>query len=154
MPAILVAALSGIVFGLGLMISGMARPDVVLGFLDPLGAWNPALAFVMIGAIPTAAIAFATTRKLRRPVLQPRFHLPTRKDIDARLLIGSALFGVGWGLAGICPAPALTLLPRAPAEALVFVVPMVIGLVIGARIRALNLGSSPGHARVGSLSGP
>lgn len=140
MPSILIATLSGIVFGLGLMVSGMARPDVVLGFLDPLGAWNPALAFVMIGAIPVAAVAFATARRLRGPMLAPRFHLPTRKDIDARLVIGSAVFGIGWGLAGICPAPALTLLPRAPMEASLFVIPMVVGLVIGTRIRTRTTG--------------
>lgn len=134
MAVIVAAAASGLLLGLGLMLSGMARPDVVLGFLDPLGAWNPALGFVMAGAIPVAAIGFFLARRRGRGLCAPTLHFPTSRIIDARLLIGAVLFGVGWGLAGICPAPAVALLPRAPLAALTFLVPMVIGLLIAPKL--------------------
>lgn len=135
MAVIIAAAVSGLLLGLGLMLSGMARPDVVLGFLDPLGAWNPALGFVMAGAIPVAAVGFFVARRRGCGVCAPTLHFPTSQIIDARLLIGAVLFGVGWGLAGICPAPAVALLPRAPLAALTFLVPMVIGLLIAPHLR-------------------
>lgn len=132
---ILLAAVAGVIFGSGLMVSGMARPAVVLGFLDPLGAWNPALAFVMIGAIPPAAVGFWLARRRGSAVFEPRLHFPSRKDIDARLMVGAAIFGIGWGVAGLCPAPALTLLPRAPLAGAVFVAAMAAGLLLASRLR-------------------
>lgn len=144
MAVVIAAAVSGLLLGLGLMISGMARPDVVLGFLDPLGAWNPALGFVMAGAIPVAAVGFFLARRRGCGVCEPTLQFPTARAIDARLLIGAAIFGVGWGLAGICPAPAVALLPRAPLAALTFLVPMVAGLLIAPQL----------HFRAPRLEGP
>lgn len=156
MAVIIAAAVSGLLLGLGLMLSGMARPDVVLGFLDPLGAWNPALGFVMAGAIPVAAVGFFVARRRGCGVCAPTLHFPTSTVIDARLLIGAVLFGVGWGLAGICPAPAVALLPRAPLAALTFLVPMVVGLLIAPQLnfRAPRLeGSAGGSAAGGAARG-
>lgn len=124
----LAAGLAGLVFGFGLMLSGMAQPAVVLGFLDPLGAWNPALGFVMVGAIPVAALGFALARRAGRAAFDSKLHFPAATAIDRPLLIGAVIFGVGWGLAGICPAPALTLALRAPLSAALFVAALAIGL--------------------------
>ncbi len=104
----LVGLVSGLLFGAGLVLSGMTRPDKVIGFLDLTGDWDPSLAFVMVGAIGVFAFAAWAARRQTRPVWAPSFQWPTRKDIDARLLLGSALFGLGWGLAGYCPGPAPT----------------------------------------------
>lgn len=151
MAVIAAAAVSGLLLGLGLMLSGMARPDVVLGFLDPLGAWNPALGFVMAGAIPVAAVGFFVARRRGCGVCAPTLHFPAAKIVDARLLIGAVLFGVGWGVAGICPAPAVALLPRAPLAALTFLVPMVVGLLIAPQLnfRAPQIGRPAGGAARG-----
>lgn len=148
MGAVVAAGFAGLLLGLGLMISGMARPDVVLGFLDPLGAWNPALGFVMAGAIPVAAVGYALARRRGSGICEPTLHFPTSKTVDARLLIGAALFGAGWGLAGICPAPAVALLPRAPLAALFFLVPMVVGLLIAPQLqlRSPSLDGAAGGA--------
>lgn len=135
MPVIVVSAVAGLIFGLGLTASGMARPEIVLGFLDVFGAWNPALGFVMAGAVPVAAVGFAVARRMGRGVLETRLYFPSRKDVDAPLLIGAAVFGVGWGLAGVCPAPALTLAPRAPLLAAAFLAPMLLGLLLAPKIR-------------------
>jgi uncharacterized protein len=129
------AGAAGLVFGLGLMLSGMAQPAVVLGFLDPLGAWNPALGFVMAGAIPVAALGFALARRAGRAVFDHKLHFPTATTIDRPLLIGAAIFGVGWGSAGICPAPALTLMLRAPLAALLFVAALAAGLSVALWLR-------------------
>lgn len=147
MMQMIVGAVAGVIFGLGLMLSGMARPEVVLGFLDPLGAWNPALGFVMAGAIPLAAIGFWLARRRGRCWCEPALHLPAAGRIDARLVVGAAIFGLGWGLAGVCPAPALTLLARDPIAALAFLVPMMIGLFLAPRLRLPAASSGPtGHA--------
>ena len=104
---ILMAALAGLVFGLGLLVSGMADPQKVLGFLDIAGAWDPSLALVMGGAIALGLPGFALARRRSRSLLGAPMQLPARQTIDAPLLFGSALFGIGWGLAGYCPGPAL-----------------------------------------------
>ena len=119
--------LAGLVFGLGLIVSGMADPAKVLGFLDLAGAWDPSLAFVMAGAIAVAALAFAAARKRTVSVLGAAMKLPTSRDIDARLVIGSLVFGIGWGIAGFCPGPGLVALGMGEAKALVFVVAMLVG---------------------------
>ncbi|SDE81962.1 DUF6691 family protein [Limimaricola pyoseonensis] len=125
----LFALISGLFFGLGLIVSGMSDPAKVLNFLDVFGTWDPSLAFVMGGAIAVTAPGFALiTRRLPRPVFGGAFHLPTRNDLDPRLLSGAALFGLGWGLGGFCPGPALTALPMLATGTLVFVPFMLIGM--------------------------
>lgn len=125
---VLTALLAGILFGLGLILSGMANPAKVLGFLDLAGAWDPSLALVMGGAVGVAAIGFALAGQ--RPVswLGAQMKMPTATQIDRRLLLGSTLFGVGWGLAGFCPGPALTALGMGEGKALVFVASMLAGM--------------------------
>ena len=125
---LLVALFSGVLFGLGLVVSGMVNPAKVLGFLDVAGDWDPTLAFFMGGALLVAVPAFRVILKRPRLVLAEEFALPAKKDLDARLLAGSALFGVGWGLAGFCPGPAVTALASGLAPAFVFVAAMVAGM--------------------------
>lgn len=120
----LYALASGLLFALGLGIAGMTQPSRVLGFLDVLGAWDPSLMFVMMGAIAVYMPVFWAARR----VLAPRLHLPTRKDIDVRLVAGSAMFGVGWGLGGYCPGPALVSLTTLTGPALLFGVAMFAGM--------------------------
>ena len=126
---ILAASLfSGLVFGIGLIVSGMADPAKVLGFLDLSGAWDPSLAFVMAGAIAVGALAFAVARKRTVSFLGAAMKLPTSPDIDSRLVIGSVVFGIGWGVAGFCPGPGLVALGMGEVKALVFVVAMLVGM--------------------------
>lgn len=127
MPSVF-AFLSGLVFGLGLIVSGMANPAKVQGFLDLAGAWDPSLAFVMAGAIAVGVIAFAIARNRSASVLGLQMMLPTSRDIDRRLVIGSTVFGIGWGLAGICPGPGLVALGMGEEKALLFVIAMVAGM--------------------------
>src|SRR5215204_3325352 len=110
MPKMLINLLGGTLFGLGLSVSAMVNPAKIVGFLDFAGNWDPTLAFVFGGALLVAIPAFRLIFKRPHPVLADEFELPTKKDVDARLLAGSALFGVGWGLAGFCPGPAVTAL--------------------------------------------
>jgi hypothetical protein len=125
----LFALLSGLVFGLGLILSGMADPAKVLNFLDVFGTWDPSLAFVMGGAVAVTAPGFALlTRNRRTPFFDTKFRIPTRNDLDPKLLTGAAIFGIGWGLGGFCPGPALTALPIAATGTLIFVPFMLIGM--------------------------
>ena len=124
------ALIAGLVFGLGLIVSGMSDPSKVLGFLDLAGAWDPSLAFVMAGAIAVGTIAFALAAKRRETLLGDVMRLPTARDIDARLVLGGLMFGVGWGLAGYCPGPALAGLFVGGLKPLVFVVAMLAGVAI------------------------
>lgn len=124
----IVAALVGVVFALGLALGGMTDPAKVIGFLDVFGAWDPSLAFVMGGAIAVYAPVLRWARRRPAPLLDERFHLPTRSDIDARLLIGAAMFGVGWGLAGYCPGPALVGSMALGSDAVVFAGSMLLGM--------------------------
>jgi uncharacterized membrane protein YedE/YeeE len=121
---------SGAIFGAGLAISGMTKPSKVVGFLDLFGAWDASLAFVMMGAIAVHLVAYRMTARRSSPLFDRRFHLPTRKDLDARLLLGAAIFGVGWGLAGFCPGPALASAASGTLAAIVFVFAMTIGMKI------------------------
>lgn len=121
------AWLAGLLFGLGLVLSRMSDPRVVLGFLDVAGAFDPTLLFVLAGAVGVTAIAFRQVLRRSRPVLDERFHLPTSRTIDARLVLGAAIFGIGWGLAGYCPGPALVALGGGLREALYFVPAMLVG---------------------------
>jgi uncharacterized protein len=119
----------GLVFGLGLLISGMTEPEKVLGFLDFFGAWDATLAFVMAGAVAVASAGFMLARRRSVPLFAARFSWPSRSDIDAPLVTGSALFGIGWGLSGICPGPALVNLAGLSAPMIVFVAAMVLGML-------------------------
>lgn len=120
----------GLLFGLALIVSGMGNPGKVLGFLDLAGNWDPSLAFVMGGAILVGVVAFQVARKRTQTFLGGALKLPTSKDIDKRLVVGSLTFGVGWGLAGYCPGPALVSLGSGQPKALIFVVAMVAGMGI------------------------
>ena len=124
------ALLSGLVFGLGLIVSGMANPAKVLGFLDLAGAWDPSLALVMGGAILVGFFAFLVAKKRTRSFIGAEMKLPTASAIDRRLLTGSALFGAGWGVAGFCPGPGLVAVGMGEPKALVFVAAMLTGMVI------------------------
>jgi uncharacterized membrane protein YedE/YeeE len=126
----LAAFAAGLVFGIGLVVSGMTDPGKVIGFLDLAGRWDPSLAFVMGGAILVGYFSFAAAGKRARNFLGGAMQLPTRRDIDARLVAGSAVFGVGWGLAGFCPGPALVALGAGIDQAALFVAAMLAGMVI------------------------
>ena len=124
----LVAFVAGLVFGLGLLLSGMADPAKVLGFLDLAGAWDPSLMFVMGGAVGVGVVAFAVARRRTRSLLGEPMQLPTSTGVDRRLVAGALLFGAGWGLAGFCPGPALVALGLGEAKAVVFVAAMLAGM--------------------------
>ena len=140
---VLTSFLAGLVFGLGLILSGMANPAKVLGFLDLAGPWDPSLALVMAGAIAVGLAAFALAGRRKVSLLGEAMRLPTARQIDRRLVLGSVLFGVGWGVAGFCPGPALVALGMGEAKAAVFVLAMVAGMglfevVEGRRVRVLQ----------------
>jgi uncharacterized protein len=128
--AVLIAALAGLLFGLGLVLSGMVAPAKVLGFLDVFGAWDPSLALVMAGAIAVALPAFALARCRRTSLAGLPMQLPAARGVDRRLVVGSLLFGIGWGLAGLCPGPALVVLGLGDAKAAGFVAAMLAGMVV------------------------
>lgn len=126
--SLLVPTLSGALFAAGLVLSGMTRPGKVVAFLDVAGAWDPSLAFVMVGAIAVQAVAWWLSRRMQAPWAADRFVLPTYRDIDARLLGGAVLFGVGWGLGGFCPGPVLVSVATGSTNVLIFVAAMLIGM--------------------------
>jgi uncharacterized protein len=128
--AIFSSLLAGLVFGLGLILSGMADPAKVLGFLDLSGAWDPSLALVMLGAISVGAVGFAVAQRRTVSLLGADMKLPASRRVDRRLAAGSLLFGVGWGIAGFCPGPALVALGMGEAKAAVFVVAMLLGMAV------------------------
>lgn len=143
---VLASLLAGLVFGLGLIVSGMSNPAKVLGFLDIAGPWDPSLAFVMGGAIAVGAIAFAFARRRSLSFLGAAMKLPTSRDIDKRLIGGSVLFGIGWGIAGFCPGPALVSLMslgRGETKALIFVVAMLLGMGMFELIERRKLAAPP-----------
>jgi uncharacterized membrane protein YedE/YeeE len=125
---------SGLIFGLGLVISGMVDPQRVLGFLDIAGTWDPTLAFVMGGALAVTFVGYRWVMKRQAPLAAERFTLPERTDIDPRLIVGAALFGAGWGLGGYCPGPALTALTVGGWPTLVFVLSMFAGMLLARRV--------------------
>ena len=143
----LAAGLSGLVFGVGLLVAGMTNPAKVLGFLDLAGAWDPTLAFVMGGALAVNAAAFAWTRRRARPLFADAFSLPATSAIDPRLLGGSLLFGVGWGLVGLCPGPALAGLLRGEPAIYEFVAALLVGTWLGRRVVAME-GLEPPTRRI------
>jgi uncharacterized protein len=131
---LLIALVSGLLFGAGLVLSGMANPKKVLAFLDiaafPAGGWDPSLAFVMVGALAVAAPGFAWLQHRAKPLAAEAFQLPTNQTIDRRLIGGAIIFGIGWGLAGICPGPAVALLVLGGADGWIFVAALLIGMVV------------------------
>jgi uncharacterized protein len=126
--AVFASLLAGLVFGLGLILSGMADPAKVLGFLDLAGPWDPSLALVMVGAIAVGLVAFTAVKQKTKSLLGLDLKLPTARHVDRRLVGGSLLFGVGWGIAGFCPGPALVALGMGELKALVFVAAMLLGM--------------------------
>jgi len=124
------AFVAGLIFGVGLLLAGMANPAKVLAFLDIAGNWDPSLALVMGGAIPVSAIGFYLTRLRSDPLFGDSFQVPTNRKLDKRLVLGALGFGVGWGLAGFCPGPALVALGTGSLKAVVFVAAMLSGMVI------------------------
>ena len=124
----IVALVAGLIFGTGLALSGMLDPVRVLGFLDVAGTWDPSLAFVLGGAVTVSAVGTVLARRMKTPVLAGSFDIPTGLRIDARLVMGSALFGIGWGLAGFCPGPAIAALSLLMPKALAFVAAMLAGM--------------------------
>ena len=125
---LLTALIAGFVFGLGLLVSGMANPAKVLGFLDLAGHWDPSLAFVMAGAIAVGVVAFVVARRRTVSFLRQEMRVPTDRHIDRRLVGGSVLFGIGWGIAGFCPGPGLVALGMGEVKAAVFVLAMLAGM--------------------------
>jgi uncharacterized membrane protein YedE/YeeE len=140
---LILSYLIGLVFGVGISISGMANPAKVLNFFDVAGTWDPSLAFVMGGALIVTAIGYRLVLKRQAPMLAANFQLPTRRDLDLPLIAGSALFGVGWGIAGFCPGGALPALGTGRSEVAIFVVALLAGILTAKRIQsALNDRSS------------
>jgi uncharacterized protein len=136
---------TGALFAVGLAISGMTKPSKVAGFLDVAGAWDASLAFVMIGAIAVHFVAYRIVMRRSSPLFDAKFHVPTRKDVDGRLVLGAALFGVGWGLGGFCPGPGLVTAGSGSVAALVFVAGMTIGILVQ---QAVATSSQRGAANV------
>lgn len=122
--------LVGLVFGLGLLLSGMTDPGKVIGFLDLFGSWDPSLALVMGGAIAASILPFAIAKKRTTNFLGGALRLPTSTELDKRLVVGSLLFGAGWGLAGFCPGPAIVSMADGQYKALIFVLAMLVGMII------------------------
>jgi len=137
---VLSSLFGGLLFGVGLIVSGMTQPEKVFGFLDLTGAWDPSLALVMGGALLVYAIGYQGSKGLSGPLLADSFRLPTRTDMPWQLFVGSALFGVGWAVSGFCPGPALVALGGGMKAAFVFVPAMVAGMLIN----RITMGSSSG----------
>ncbi len=130
MKAILGAFAAGLLFGIGLIASQMVNPTKVISFLDLFGNWDPSLAFVMGGALITTLIGYRVMLRRARPVIAEKFDLPTKTDLDPRLIGGASLFGIGWGMAGYCPGPAIAALPFMYTETFIFVAAMVVGMAV------------------------
>ena len=127
---IISALIAGLIFGLGLIVSGMANPAKVLGFLDLAGSWDPSLAFVMGGAIGVGVVGFALARRRTRSLLGAPMQLPASTELSKRLVLGSLAFGAGWGLAGFCPGPAIVSAAAGYSKAWIFVAAMLIGMML------------------------
>ncbi len=128
MKRVAVAVISGLVFGLGLSISGMVNPAKILGFLDIAGNWDPSLGIVLAAAVGTTVLIFRLVLKRDTPLLDNQFHLPARTDVDSMLVLGAAIFGVGWGISGFCPGPAYTTLLQGRWETWIFFAAMIAGM--------------------------
>jgi uncharacterized protein len=127
---IIAALMSGLLFGIGLILAGMANPANVLAFLDLAGMWNPSLAFVMVGGIAVAIAPFAWAKRQHKSLLGNAMQVPSARHIDQRLIGGSLLFGIGWGIAGICPGPAIVLVGAGVGKGVAFVLAMLLGMAL------------------------
>lgn len=134
---LIVSFVVGFLFSIGLALSGMTQPHIVIGFLNPFD-WNPSLLFVMIGAIGVHGAAFFILKKKKRPLLSHKWHIPLKSKLDKRLLIGSFIFGIGWGLGGYCPGPALTSLPTLSTDVIGFVLAMIAGMQVSSFFQRRN----------------
>ena len=131
--------LTGLLFGLGLIVSGMINPAKVIGFLDLFGQWDPSLAFVMAGAVLVTTIGYRYASKVyETPMFDLKFRLPSRTDIDKPLIQGAVLFGLGWGLVGLCPGPAIAAITAAPSSAIIFGIAMLVGMFAARKFSAAN----------------
>ena len=137
---IVTAALSGVLFGVGLALSGMVNPEKVIGFLDIAGVWDPSLMFVMLGGIGVNGIGWYLLKQTK-PLFASTFYLPSNHAIDKKLILGSAVFGIGWGIAGLCPGPVIANIFIAPQLMLPFLLCMLLGLFIGSRMAQLKIAS-------------
>ncbi|MEW9804521.1 DUF6691 family protein [Mesorhizobium marinum] len=135
MARVLSALVIGLIFGAGIAISGMINPAKVLNFFDVAGTWDPSLAFVMGGALVITSIGYFLVFKRPAPAFEQKFHLPAKKELDLPLLAGSAVFGVGWGIAGFCPGGAIPALGLMKSEAFIFVAAMIAGIVLARLLR-------------------
>ncbi len=135
MKSVLAAFAAGLLFAVGLAISGMTQPTKVVGFLDVTGNWDPSLAMVMAGALAVYVVAFPLIRRRNAPLLSTAFDVPTRRDFTVPLVGGAVLFGLGWGVAGFCPGPAVAALGAGMSESYLFVGTMLVGMGIAGRIR-------------------
>lgn len=126
--------LTGVLFGTGIVISGMANPAKVINFFDVAGSWDPSLAFVMGGAVLVAAIGYRLVFQRSRPVFEPKFHLPQKTQLEVRLIAGAGIFGIGWGIAGFCPGGALPALGTLDARVILFVVALIAGILVAQTI--------------------
>jgi uncharacterized membrane protein YedE/YeeE len=125
----IISFLAGLLFAVGLALAGMTQPQKIISFLDPW-EWDPSLLFVMLGAVGIHIVAYPMVRKRSSPLFDTKWHVPSRKDLTTRLMLGSALFGMGWGIAGFCPGPALTSLFSADLRSALFVAAMLVGMVL------------------------
>jgi len=159
MSSMLTSFVSGVVFAVGLGIGGMTQPAKVIGFLDFAGSWDPSLAFVMIGAIAVHSILYRLIRNRPSPLFSQEFSLPTRTNIDPRLVLGGAIFGTGWGIAGYCPGPAITSLLSGNLSPVIFSAAMIAGMVLYQFIEVLllrqaDVEKTSGEVSVNVRSGP
>lgn len=145
----IIALVAGLIFAVGLAIGGMTDPLKVISFLDFTGDWDPSLAFVMGGAIAVYAPVYRLTQRRDRPLFDQTFHLPTRRDIDARLVVGSVLFGIGWGLGGFCPGPGVVSAMSFGTSALVFAGTMLVGMAAFEVWNKMRAKHGTGHAGKG-----
>ncbi|GAA4743903.1 YeeE/YedE family protein [Sphingomonas daechungensis] len=145
MRTVLPALASGILFGAGLAVSDMINPSRVLGFLDLAGSWDPTLAFVMIGAVLASAIGYVVSRRLRAPIFGRSFFIPENRQLDSQLIGGAVLFGIGWGMVGFCPGPAIAGLAFGMWQAWLFVAAMIIGMFLHRVVAGLRR-MSPMHS--------
>lgn len=139
----LIVLVSGILFGFGLGLSQMMDRDRVLGFLDVVGVWDPTLIFVLGGAVGVTAIAFRFVLRLQNPLFSNKFYLPTRQDIDPTLIIGAAIFGIGWGIAGYCPGPAIAALVLGILNPVLFIIAMIAGSLAAYTLSSKLTGPAP-----------
>ena len=130
----IVSFFSGVIFAVGLALAGMTQPAKIIGFLDVFGNWDPSLVFVLASAVGVYYITFQLVIKRKSPILAPRFMVPTRSDLDLRLIAGGILFGIGWGISGLCPGPILTTLGTGTASVVTLLITMALGLYAASMI--------------------